>query len=215
MKIEASAIETELGRILQSHCFRPHKTLKKFLEYVVKQSLKDADANFTQQHIAVEALGKDSDFDPIYNPLIRVQAGRLRKQLEDYYATEGRFNPLRISLPNGSYQPVFTRHQTETSRSPALQEDADPGISQGPSIVCIPRSFAPDDVLSWPFITRLTRDYVTAITQFNYCQVMFSDETPWQQAHWPQDAWRKYGADFALFFDLHTDNTGYKSRTQP
>ena len=209
MKIDIATIEAELERILNSHCFRLHKTLQKFLAYIVTQSLAGKRGNITQYGIAVEGLGKQTDFDATENPLIRVQAGRLRKQLDAYYTSEGRFNPMRISLPNGSYQPVFTQHQAEAKHNLALLDDATHSLSQGPGIVCIPRTFVAQEALGWPFITRLARDYVTALTHFNFCQVLFADETPWRQTNWPDDAWYQYGADFALFLDLHDEASGY------
>ncbi len=209
MKIDAPAIEAELERILTSHCFRSRKILCKFLSYIVHATLTGNATHITQYNIAVQGLGKHADFNVLDNPLVRVQAGRLRQQLDEYYASEGRFNPLRIDLPNGSYHPTFTPHQAAVKRHLMLLEETASSLSLGPNIVCIPRTFVANEDNSWLFIANLTRDYVTTLTRFSFCQVMFADETPWQQAHWPQEAWQKYGADFALFFDLYPDNSGY------
>jgi tetratricopeptide (TPR) repeat protein len=199
MEIDALSQYTELENVLASRCFRDRKALQTFLRYVVSQTLAGNAAAITQYRIAVEGLGKASDFDANHDPLIRIQAGRLRKQLEEYYATEGRFNPLRISLPVGSYQPVFSR---STPLAAALQHEPAPSTSHGPNIICIPRLFVADESSGWPFITRLTREYVNALIRFNFCQVMFAnDET--HQAASPEQV------DFALFFDLHNADIGY------
>lgn len=202
MTLDASTPQAELERILASRCFRSRKALRKFLRYIVEESLAGNATHITQQNIAIKGLGRHKSFDDFDNPLVRVQAGRLRKQLEDYYATEGRFNPMRIELPVGSYRPVFHQHIS-------VPTEPEHYLSQGPTVVCIPRNFVADDSIGWSFINRLTRDYVTALTQFSFCQVKFVDETPWQQVNWPEDAWLKYNADFALFFDLHAENKSY------
>lgn len=202
MTFDTPTLQTELERILISRCFRSRRVLRKFLRYIVEESLAGNATQLTQTSIAIHGLGQHKSFDDLDNPLVRVQAGRLRKQLEDYYATEGRFDPIRIELPVGSYQPIFHQHLR-------VSEEPEQYLSQGPTVVCIPRNFIAADTVGWPFITSLTRDYVTAITPFVSCQVKFADETPWRQAKWPEDAWLKYDADFALFFDLHTDNKGY------
>jgi hypothetical protein len=209
MEIDTLTIQAELERILSSRCFRSSKSSRKFLHYIVTASLTGNPRLLTQHAIAVEGLGKHTDFDDIDNPLVRVQAGRVRKQLNDYYATEGRYNSVCIQLPRGSYQPVFMRNQPEPSNLLHVPADISFSQSQGPAIVCIPRTFTVDEINGWLFITRLVRDYVTALTHFSFCQILFADETPWQQANWPKDTWHKYGADFALFLDLHSDKSGY------
>lgn len=208
MNINTLGIQEELERVLASRCFRSRKMLGKFLRYIVRATLTENPVKITQHSIAVEGLGKHADFDNTDNPLVRVQAGRLRKQLEDYYLTEGRFNPLRITLPSGSYQPVFTPHASESPHYPSTPEEALP-ISQGPGIVCVPRSFVQDEATGWPFILRLGRDYAELSSRFNFCQMMFAEVKAGQQATWPDDAWQQYGADFALFLDLHSDNRAY------
>ncbi|MBU0656033.1 MAG: hypothetical protein KJ914_13015 [Gammaproteobacteria bacterium] len=210
MEINHPTIQAELERILASRCFRSRRTLRNFLSYIVNESLAGRQEHITQYAIATKGLGKPADFSELESPLVRVQAGRLRAQLEEYYATEGRFDTLRITLPPRSYQPVFTSQPATTPRLPVIQENVSPSLSHGPGIVCIPRNFAADETVGWPFITRLTRDYVNLLTHFSFCQTVFTDETSWQQSDSPEYAWRKYGADFALFFDLHAENDTYK-----
>jgi hypothetical protein len=202
MEIDHTSIQSELARISVSRCFRSSKSLLRFLHYIVNETLDGNTHNLTQHAIAVQGLGKHDSFDEIDNPLVRVQAGRLRKQLADYYRTEGRFNDPCIELPVGSYQPIFHQHLSMAAKTTFC-------LSQGPTVVCIPRNFIADTTTGWSLISRMTRDYVIALIQFSFCQIKFADETPWQQANWPQDAWLNYNADFALFFDLHTEKQGY------
>lgn len=209
MEINTAAIQTELECILHSRCFRSRKILQKLLAYVVKQTITGNTDQISQYNIAVEGLGKPADFNPATDPLIRIQVGRLRKQLEEYYATEGRYDPLHISLPNRSYQPVFTQHTFDSRPYPVAVEAVSPSLSQGASFICIPRSFVADETAGWPFITHLTRDYIQHATRFNFCQILFTDETLWQQPGQPDTAWHGSGADYALFFDLRQTGSGH------
>lgn len=209
MKIDNLSIQTELERILVSRCFRSRSILRKFLSYIVQETLAGRQEEIRQYTIATKGLGKPKDFSAGENPLIRIQAGRLRTQLEEYYTTEGRFNPLRISLPTRSYQPVFTHHTIDTLHCSVAVENISPSLSQGPGLACIPRNFVADETAGWSFITCLTRDYIQHATRFNFCQILFTDETLWQRPGQPDTAWHDSGADYALFFDLCRAGNGY------
>lgn len=197
--MDAIEIRDELNRVLASRCFRSRRVMKKFLSYIVEATLAGELHLLTQQMIAINALGQSKNFADLENPLVRVNAGRLRKQLEEYYATEGYFNPLRIKLPLGTYQPIFTTH---VYNYPVVYENKSPSLSLGPSLICIPRNFTSENN-NWAFIACLGRDYVTALSKFSFCQVLFIDETAAQQAQWPNDLHTKHHADFGLFFDLY------------
>lgn len=179
--------------------------MRKFLSFIVEAKLAGETHLLTQQAIAINALGQSKDFADLENPLVRVHAGRLRKQLEEYYATEGYFNTLRISLPIGSYQPTFIAN---VHNYPALYENKNSSISLGPSLICIPRNLTSDNN-NWAFIACLARDYVTTLSRFSFCQVLFIDEIAVQQANWPDDLRAQHQADFGLFFDLYQDEQGY------
>lgn len=195
--MDAIEIRNELNRILTSRCFRSRRVLRRFLAYIVEANL--AGKQLSQQVIAIHALGQSMDFNDLDNPLVRVHAGRLRKQLEDYYATEGYFNTLRISLPLGGYQPAFTVH---LEKSLAPYEHPTAKFSLGPSLICIPRDLTSDNN-NWAFIACLSRDYVTALSRFSFCQILFIDEVAAQTANWPQDLYSKHQADFGFFLDLY------------
>jgi hypothetical protein len=69
--------------------------------------------------IATEALGKSSDFDPRVDPAVRVVAGRLRKRLKEYYASDGRLDPVVIQFPSSGYVPSFRVRHEEEAPQPA------------------------------------------------------------------------------------------------
>jgi TolB-like protein len=100
-------VRDQLARILQSRRFAQAERTRRFLQYVVEQALAGKSARLKQYSIATEALGRDAGFDPEADPVVRLEAGKLRRALEIYYLGEGAADPVRISIPKGGYVPVF------------------------------------------------------------------------------------------------------------
>jgi hypothetical protein len=116
----------ELERVLASPSFRRASALCKFLSYICESYFKGLAHEIKEYNIAVSALGRRSEFDPQVDPIVRVNAHSLRKRLESYYEGEGRFNPIRITLPVGSYVPIFHKLSADEGRpapaaSPVLE----------------------------------------------------------------------------------------------
>jgi hypothetical protein len=87
-----------------------------FLRYVVDRTLAGRCAEIKSYTIAVEAFGRAPSFEPQADPIVRVEAGRLRRALDHYYASEGHNDPVIIELPRGCYVPRFRRHVPEAQR---------------------------------------------------------------------------------------------------
>ena len=104
----AASIRAELDRVLASDAFRAAPQLSAFLSFVVERTVEGRAAELKGYTIAVEALGRPADFNPQIDPIVRVEAGRLRRALTQYYANEGQADPLQLSMPVGGYVPVFT-----------------------------------------------------------------------------------------------------------
>ena len=98
-----------LARVTGSAQLRPMSQLAAFLNFIVLRTLEGREKEIKGYTIAVEALGRPESFDPLIDPIVRVEAGRLRKALADYYAGPGRDDPVRIEVPRGSYVPRFVR----------------------------------------------------------------------------------------------------------
>src|SRR5215472_14287330 len=97
----------QLNRILASKAFRQADRLKRFLTFIVEETLAGRGERLKEFVVGVEVFGKDDSFDPRNDPIVRVQARRLRTQLARYYHEEGQDDPLAIELPKGGYAPVF------------------------------------------------------------------------------------------------------------
>jgi len=104
----AAIIRAGLGRILSSDGFRAAPQLSSFLSFVVERTVEGRASELKGYTIAVEALGRPADFNPQIDPIVRVEAGRLRRALTQYYLGEGHADPVLLSMPVGAYVPVFT-----------------------------------------------------------------------------------------------------------
>jgi Tol biopolymer transport system component len=100
-----AAIRAELESILASEVFSRSQHLRRFLTFIVEQRLAGQGHVLKESVLAHELYGKGADFDGGTDPVVRVDARRLRDKLREYY--EGRSDPIVISLPKGSYVPVF------------------------------------------------------------------------------------------------------------
>ncbi|MCX2723868.1 hypothetical protein [Roseibium salinum] len=100
-------IRTALARTLESPEFHSVPQLRAFLDYVVKATLDNDREKIKGYTIAVGALGRPDDFNPVTDPIVRVEAARLRRRLTKYYEGSGSSDPIHITIPKGSYAPDF------------------------------------------------------------------------------------------------------------
>jgi serine/threonine-protein kinase len=98
---------SQLNRILASKAFRQADRLKRFLGFIVEETIAGRGERLKEFVVGVEVFGKDDSFDPRNDPIVRVQARRLRSQLTRYYREEGQEDDLAIELPKGGYAPIF------------------------------------------------------------------------------------------------------------
>lgn len=101
------AIRVQLQRILGSPDFEASERNRRFLEYVVEEALAGRAERIKAYCVATEVFGREGSFDPQSDPIVRIEASRLRRALEHYYFTAGSDDPIRISIPKGSYVPAF------------------------------------------------------------------------------------------------------------
>lgn len=116
--MDAERVRAQLDRILASAAFASGGRARSFLRFVVERALAGRAAEIKEAVIAVEALGRPPSFDPKADPIVRVEAGRLRDRLRTYYGAEGEADALLIDLPKGGYVPRFAE------RGPAAPSSA-------------------------------------------------------------------------------------------
>ncbi|MCP4334685.1 MAG: hypothetical protein GY785_18685 [Gammaproteobacteria bacterium] len=121
--VRESDVRATLARILGSKSFARTKRVGPFLSFVVEEAFAGRGSRLKAFTIAQEIYGRDETFDPRTDTIVRVEAGRLRHRLTQYYETEGRNDPVLIELPKGGYTPRFTRNNVAVLKT-AIQTRA-------------------------------------------------------------------------------------------
>src|SRR6266849_5377182 len=109
--MEAERVRVQLDRILASADFADAERASAFLRFVVERALEERTGEIKEFAIAVDVLGRNASFDPKSDPIVRVEAGRLRDRLSSYYEDEGEADRVLISLPKGGYVPEFSERR--------------------------------------------------------------------------------------------------------
>lgn len=102
-------IRSQLGRIVAGATFRQATRMCRFLRMVVEFTLEGRGGELKEYAIGIEVFDRKDTFDPRMDPIVRVEARRLRTKLSAYYAAEGSADQIRVELPKGSYVAHFTR----------------------------------------------------------------------------------------------------------
>jgi TolB-like protein len=102
---DQKAVREQLDRILKSGPFHQSRRRQRFLEYIVNETLAGRGERLKGYNVALEVFDRSEGFDANVDPIVRIEAARLRDKLREYYETDGRSDPVRIELPKGSYTP--------------------------------------------------------------------------------------------------------------
>lgn len=110
--------KNELNAVLSSKLFLRAPSLINFLNYVCRKRFEGTADQIKEYNIATEAFGRSEDFQQKEDPIVRVEANRLRKRLAQYYETEGANHQIRLTIPPGQYAPAFV--QMEKVPTPSI-----------------------------------------------------------------------------------------------
>ena len=125
----APAVRETLEKVLASETFSRSERARHLLRYLVEREQAGEAERLKGFSIAVDVFGKDAGFDPANDPVVRVQAGRLRELLAQYAAAEGASEPIRISIPRGSYVPTYEWAQPCDKASSEPLPDLAPAVA--------------------------------------------------------------------------------------
>ena len=118
---DIEGVRAQLARILNRPDFDATMRSRKFLTYIVEEALAGRAHRIKAYAIATDVFARDAAFDASSDPVVRVEAGHLRRALNLYYATAGVSDPIVISVPKGSYIPKFAiRPEARSLEPPAV-----------------------------------------------------------------------------------------------
>jgi|GEM_PF-3126319 len=119
--VDKQAVHQQLSRVCNSDEFSESTRAIEFLYFVVDETLAGRAERLSQRVIASELYKRGSDFDPSTDPIVRMQAGRVRRGLEHYYLTTGKQDSIVITLQKGTYAPTIDTNPTTDAALPGLR----------------------------------------------------------------------------------------------
>ena len=162
----ADAIRRQLSIILESSRFSASERLKCFLRFVVEETLEGREHELKAQVIGTKIFNRGSDFDSLTDPVVRVEAGKLRNKLNSYYLNneEEGSDIIRIDIPKGSYVPSFKRIPAR-HHAKALPMEALPGAINA-SIAILPFENMSESKEVDYLLSGLAEELTMALTKF-------------------------------------------------
>jgi TolB-like protein len=110
---DLEGVRLAAARVLSSSEFRNSERVSRFLRFAVERTLTGESAALKEYRIGVEVFGRSAAFDPRLDPVVRLEARRVRLKLERYYESEGVQDPIRINMPKGGYGVTFSIRSAE------------------------------------------------------------------------------------------------------
>lgn len=165
ISISPEQILQQLEEILNSSLFENKNRLKRFLSYVVNETLNGNAQLIKGYTLGLEVFDKDESFNPQEDAIVRVEAGRLRRLLENYYLDEGKADPVLITLPKGKYQPEFLSKkdiEPENSSDPIFKAAAAPPT--GPAIAVLPFEVIGEQESASIFAVGITEEIINHLS---------------------------------------------------
>lgn len=130
----------ELDQVLSGEVFKYSYRMSRLLRFVVEYTLEHPARPLQEHLLAVHVFDKPETFDPRTDPIVRVEASRLRAKLRDYYHGEGAAHAVHIHLPGRGYRPVFTQHRPKVENPTArAARPVRPAVADtAPSLLVLP-----------------------------------------------------------------------------
>ena len=212
-KLTPETIRTQLDRIYRDAEFRASDKQRKFLRFVVDETLEGRTSQLKGYTIAVAVYGRTEKFDPQVDPIVRVEAGRLRRALEHYYLTAGSNDPVCIEIPKGGYIPTFHAIRMPPSGDKAHTSQirhAEPPA--GPSIAVMPLTNMTGNRNQDYFAEGLTEELTTELARYQDIRVIASQSTMQYKDRSvdPKIVGRDLGVRFLLMGSVRRDSKSIK-----
>lgn len=166
---DAAEIRSELEGVLGHPEFLATDRLRDFLRFVVEETLAGRGQRIKGYAVATKVFGRGDDFDASRDPIVRIEAGRLRRALERYYLVAGQRDAIRIDIPKGRYVPRFIRQASAETRDPERAEP-DPErltlLEDGPTIAILPFRDLTGDPDRAFFVNGLVEELVNEVNHY-------------------------------------------------
>jgi len=198
-------VEEQLKRILSSATFNNSRILSCFLQFVVGETLAGREQEIKEYTIAVHVLSRNIDFNPQLDSIVRINAGRLRRALKEYYHEIGTKDPLLIEIPKGNYIPLF--HWQETENLVVNSEKVKP-TRKKPAIAVLPFRNISNNASRDFFADGLGDQLSTELSRFHNLSVIsyYSSRHVAGKTSDVKEAAMLLGAQYILTGSIQSDN---------
>ena len=161
-----SLVHDQLQKIFLCPAFSVSDILRRFLTYIIEETLAGRSNTIKEYTIAVNVLNKPISFKPQHDAIVRIHAGRLRRALNYYYKEQGISDEIEISVPKGSYVPVFgnvRQYELEESRESKPSEQHQDAVT----IVIMPFKTFETDISRLAFADSLGQQLSAEFGRFS------------------------------------------------
>ena len=164
---DQKAIREQLVCILNSGPFHQSQRRQRFLEYLVNETLAGRGERLKAYNVALAVFDRPETFDPVTDPLVRMEAARLRDRLREYYEADGKNDPIHITLPKGAYTPqIEFRHEDAPQIAREKGSPTHEVSSTVPSVAVFPFDDLNADQKLGYLGEGVAEDIITALSRF-------------------------------------------------
>jgi adenylate cyclase len=166
-----AAIREQLDRIFASREFQATARVRDFLQFIVDEALAGRADQLKGYTIATAVFDRSDDFDPAQDPIVRIQAGLLRRALERYYLVAGTADPVLIDVPKGAYVPIFRAKAPaagagDSATGPISREGPRADLARGPAVAIFPLDNLTPDPERLFFATGLAEELASELGRY-------------------------------------------------
>jgi len=122
MTVVEGTSRAQIERILRSKPFRASQILRRLLSFLAEKSFSGEADQLKEYSIGLDALGKPPTYDPRHDASVRLQIGRLRQKLAEYYGSEGLHDPVIVDIPKGHFKLICAPRASEVAGQPVAIE---------------------------------------------------------------------------------------------
>jgi TolB-like protein/Tfp pilus assembly protein PilF len=171
------SVRAQLRRILASPEFAASDRMCRFLRLAVTETLAGKSDDLKEYRLGLEVFDRPESFDPGADPIVRVEARRLRAKLAKYYDTDGRYDDMLIELPKGGYVPLFSRREPVTAQ-PSASAANRIAVLPFADFTGTPAGTCFSDGLTWELIHGLTRIESLSVVAWNSAAQLRAEGMP-------------------------------------
>jgi adenylate cyclase len=197
-------ISHQLERMLSSPDFNATPQQAAFLKYVVDQALSGNAGLIKAYTVATDVFGRGPDFEQSIDPVVSIQASRLRRAIERYYLTAGQHDPIRIDIPKGTYVPAFSEQLPSYQPIAAEQTVTARVMETWPAVLVRPPANLTDNQEDNYLSIGLTTELAHALSHFKEIRVLKAHHR--NQESTP----RKTDIDFIIDGNVRRDPAGIR-----